>query len=100
LLIIIIIIVIIVVIVDNNTTTCSYGFEMETFEYLNLLQLHTSPSAGHHDAPGQVDRFKLNKTLQKTKKALKHRFWTNIYKGAKMFDFTGVINGKYPTASI
>lgn len=31
----------------------------------------------------------MNKSLQKTKKALKHRFWTEIYDGAKMFEFTG-----------
>ena len=71
----------------------SYGFEMETFEYLNLLQLHGFPKI--IGVLSHLDRFKLNKTLQKTKKKLKHRFWTEIYKGAKMFDFTGVINGKY-----
>lgn len=71
----------------------SYGFEMETFEYLNLLQLHGFPKV--LGITTHLDRFKLNKTLQKTKKSLKHRFWTEIYKGAKMFDFTGVINGKY-----
>jgi ribosome biogenesis protein BMS1 len=42
-----------------------------------------------------LDKFKMNKTLQNTKKALKHRFWTEIYKGAKMFEFSGVVNGKY-----
>jgi len=38
---------------------------------------------------------KNNKALKKTKKALKHRFWTEIYQGAKMFYFSGLINGKY-----
>ena len=38
---------------------------------------------------------KVGKSLQKTKSSLKHRFWTEIYDGAKVFDFTGTINGKY-----
>jgi ribosome biogenesis protein BMS1 len=71
----------------------SYGFEMETFEFLNILQLHGFPKV--LGVVTHLDKFKLNKTLQNTKKTLKHRFWTEIYKGAKMFDFTGVVNGKY-----
>jgi ribosome biogenesis protein BMS1 len=71
----------------------SYGFEMETFEYLNMLQLHGFPKVV--GVLTHLDSFRANKTLQSTKKALKHRFWTEIYKGAKMFDFSGVINGKY-----
>ena len=38
---------------------------------------------------------RTSKNLQKTKKLLKHRFWTEIYDGAKMFYFSGCINGKY-----
>ena len=71
----------------------SYGFEMETFEFLNILQLHGFPKV--LGVLTHLDKIKLNKSLQKTKKNLKHRFWTEIYKGAKMFDFTGVVNGKY-----
>jgi ribosome biogenesis protein BMS1 len=71
----------------------SYGFEMETFEFLNLLQLHGFPKVV--GVLTHMDKFKMNKTLQKTKKRLKNRFWTEIYKGAKLFDFTGVVNGKY-----
>jgi ribosome biogenesis protein BMS1 len=71
----------------------SYGFEMETFEYLNMLQLHGFPKVV--GVLSHLDSFKANKTLQSTKKSLKHRFWTEIYKGAKMFDLSGVINGKY-----
>ena len=72
----------------------SYGFEMETFEFLNQLQLHGFPKVV--GVLTHLDGFKINKSLQKTKKALKHRFWTEIYDGAKMFDMSGVINGKYP----
>ncbi len=71
----------------------SYGFEMETFEFLNLLQLHGFPKVV--GVLTHLDHLKVSKSLQKTKKDLKHRFWTEIYKGAKMFDFTGIINGKY-----
>jgi ribosome biogenesis protein BMS1 len=72
----------------------SYGFEMETFEFLNQLQLHGFPKVV--GVLTHLDGFKMNKSLQKTKKALKHRFWTEIYDGAKMFDMSGVVNGKYP----
>ena len=42
-----------------------------------------------------LDKFKNNKALKNTKKKLKHRFWTEIYQGAKLFYLTGVINGRY-----
>jgi ribosome biogenesis protein BMS1 len=71
----------------------SYGFEMDTFEFLNLLQLHGFPKV--IGILTHLDQFKVNKSLQKTKKILKHRFWTEIYKGAKIFELTGVVNGKY-----
>ena len=71
----------------------SYGIEMETFEFLNQLQLHGLPKV--IGLLTHLDKFKLNKSLQRTKKALKHRFWTEIYDGAKMFDFSGIVNGKY-----
>jgi ribosome biogenesis protein BMS1 len=60
----------------------SYGFEMETFEFLNQLQLHGFPKV--MGILTNLDKFKANKSLQATKKALKHRFWTEIYKGAKV----------------
>lgn len=71
----------------------SYGFEMETFEFLNILQLHGFPKV--LGILTHLDSFRSNKSLQAAKKAIKHRFWTEIYKGAKMFEFLGVINGKY-----
>lgn len=71
----------------------SYGFEMETFEFLNLLQLHGFPKV--MGVLTNLDKFKANKSLQTTKKTLKHRFWTEIYKGAKVFEFMGVVNNKY-----
>ena len=71
----------------------SYGFEMETFEFLNILQLHGFPKV--MGVLTHLDKFKVSKTLQNTKKKLKQRFWTEIYKGAKMFEFSGTVNGKY-----
>lgn len=70
-----------------------FGFEMETFEFLNILQVHGFPKV--FGVFTHLDQFKTAKNLQKTKKLLKHRFWTEIYDGAKMFYFSGVINGKY-----
>lgn len=47
-----------------------------------------------------LDKFKDNKRLRKTKKRLKHRFWTEIYQGAKLFYLSGLINGRYPKNEI
>ena len=71
----------------------NYGFEMDTFEFLNLLQLHGFPKVV--GVLTHLDTMKVGKSLQRTKSSLKHRFWTEIYDGAKVFDFSGVINGKY-----
>lgn len=70
-----------------------FGFEMETFEFLNVLQTHGFPKV--MGVFTHLDQFKTAKNLRKTKKLLKHRFWTEIYEGAKMFYFSGVVNGKY-----
>mmetsp|Transcript_24553 Transcript_24553/g.36613 ORF Transcript_24553/g.36613 Transcript_24553/m.36613 type:complete len:1220 (-) Transcript_24553:1727-5386(-) len=70
-----------------------YGFEMETFEFLNMLQTHGFPKV--MGVFTHLDQFKTMKNLRKTKKLLKHRFWTEIYDGAKMFYFSGCVNGKY-----
>mmetsp|Transcript_9528 Transcript_9528/g.17318 ORF Transcript_9528/g.17318 Transcript_9528/m.17318 type:complete len:1164 (+) Transcript_9528:3-3494(+) len=70
-----------------------FGFEMETFEFLNVLQTHGFPKV--MGVFTHLDQFRTTKNLRKTKKLLKHRFWTEIYQGAKMHYFSGVINGKY-----
>lgn len=41
-----------------------------------------------------LDKFKDVKKLKKTKQRLKHRFWTEIYDGAKLFYLSGLIHGK------
>ena len=82
------------------TIDASFGFEMETFEFLNVLQAHGFPKImgvlTHLDSP----KFKTNnggaKKLRKMKKKLKHRFWTEIYQGAKLFYLSGLVHGSYP----
>ncbi|XWS65677.1 hypothetical protein CRYUN_Cryun05aG0133900 [Craigia yunnanensis] len=76
----------------------SYGFEMETFEFLNILQVHGFPKV--MGVLSHLDKFKDVKKLKKTKQRLKHRFWTEIYDGAKLFYLSGLINGKYPKREI
>ncbi|KAF0686785.1 Aste57867_21448 [Aphanomyces stellatus] len=76
----------------------SFGFEMETFEFLNILQV-----AGFPKVMGiltHLDKFKNNKSLRTTKKRLKSRFWTEIYQGAKLFYFSGIVSNKYPKGEI
>ena len=36
-----------------------------------------------------LDMFKDVKKMRKTKKTLKHRFWTDVYPGAKLFYLSG-----------
>ncbi|KAF8728587.1 hypothetical protein HU200_017852 [Digitaria exilis] len=72
----------------------SYGFEMDTFEFLNIMQVHGFPKVmgvlTHLDS-----KFKDPKKLRKTKQRLKHRFWAEIKEGAKLFYLSGLDNGKY-----
>ncbi|CAM9787485.1 unnamed protein product, partial [Laminaria digitata] len=72
----------------------SFGFEMETFEFLNMLQVHGFPKV--MCVLTHLDKFDNTKTLRATKKKLKTRFWTEVYNGAKVFGMGGEINGKYP----
>ncbi|KAI7850342.1 hypothetical protein BDC45DRAFT_487971 [Circinella umbellata] len=76
----------------------SFGFEMETFEFLNILQSHGFPKV--MGVLTHLDKFRNNKALRTTKKRLKHRFWTEIYQGAKLFYLSGVINGRYPNQEV
>ncbi|RVW28270.1 Ribosome biogenesis protein BMS1-like [Vitis vinifera] len=71
---------------------------METFEFLNILQVHGFPKV--MGVLTHLDKFKDAKKLKKTKQRLKHRFWTEIYDGAKLFYLSGLIHGKYPKREI
>lgn len=79
--------------VDGN-----YGLEMETMEFLNIAQHHGMPKV--LGCATHLDLFKSQSTLKTSKKRLKHRFWTEVYLGAKLFYLSGVINGRYPDREI
>lgn len=64
----------------------------ETFEFLNVMQVHGFPRV--MGVLTHLDKFKDVKKLRKTKQRLKHRFWTEIYNGAKLFYLSGLIHGK------
>jgi ribosome biogenesis protein BMS1 len=66
----------------------SVGFEMETFEFLTILQTHGFPSV--MGVLTHLDYFKQNKNQQKAKKRMKKRFWKEVYEGAKLFYLSGI----------
>ncbi|CEP62473.1 GTPase BMS1 LALA0_S05e06436g [Lachancea lanzarotensis] len=76
----------------------NFGFEMETMEFLNLAQHHGMPRV--LGVATHLDLFKSQSTLRASKKRLKHRFWTEVYQGAKLFYLSGVVNGRYPDREI
>lgn len=76
----------------------SFGFEMETFEALSILSSHGLPKI--MAILTHLDLVKGQAALKAQKKRLKHRFWTEVYDGAKMFYLSGVLNGRYPDREI
>ncbi|ANB15681.1 GTPase BMS1 [Sugiyamaella lignohabitans] len=83
----------ILLMIDGN-----FGLEMETMEFLNILAPHGFPRI--LGVTTHLDLFKSVSTMRASKKALKHRFWTEVYQGAKLFYLSGVINGRYPDREI
>lgn len=71
----------------------SFGFEMEIFEFLNICQVHGMPKV--MGILTHLDAIKNAKTLKRRKKELKHRFWTEVYDGAKLFYLSGILHGEY-----
>lgn len=71
----------------------SFGFEMEIFEFLNLCQVHGMPRI--MGILTHLDMIKNSKALKVTKKTLKHRFWTEVYPGAKLFYLSGILHEEY-----
>lgn len=71
----------------------SFGFEVEIFEYLNICQTHGFPRI--MGVLNHLDNFKNKKKLKNVKKNLKHRFWTEVYQGAKLFYLSGMVKGDY-----
>ncbi|KAF4520335.1 hypothetical protein B566_EDAN004395 [Ephemera danica] len=71
----------------------SFGFEMEIFEFLNICQVHGMPRI--MGVLTHLDMLKNQKQLRRTKRQLKHRFWTEVYAGAKLFYLSGLVHGEY-----
>ncbi|KAI5291796.1 Glycoside hydrolase 2 (Mannanase, beta-galactosidase) [Ascosphaera aggregata] len=85
---------IVLLMIDGN-----YGFEMETMEFLNALSASGMPG-NVFGILTHLDLFKRQSSLRAAKKRLKHRFWSELYQGAKLFYLSGVINGRYPDREI
>ncbi|KAH0484893.1 MAG: hypothetical protein KVP17_003841 [Porospora cf. gigantea B] len=66
----------------------AFGFEMETFEMLNMLQVHGFPRC--IGVLSNLDKIKSQDKLTKTKNKLKKRFWQELYDGAKLFYLSGL----------
>lgn len=85
---------IVLLMIDGN-----YGFEMETMEFLNVLSASGMPG-NVFGILTHLDLFKKQEALKLQKKRLKHRFWSELYQGAKLFYLSGVANGRYPDREI
>mmetsp|Transcript_2453 Transcript_2453/g.3548 ORF Transcript_2453/g.3548 Transcript_2453/m.3548 type:complete len:667 (+) Transcript_2453:49-2049(+) len=70
-----------------------FGFEMEVFEFLNIIKTHGFPKI--IGVLNHLDKFKKMAHVKEAKKTMKHRFWTEICHGAKLFYLSGLMNGKY-----
>ena len=75
------------------TVDASFGFEMDTFECLNVLKAHGFPKV--MGVLTHLDGFRTTKQVNAVKRKMKHRFWTEICDGAKLFYLSGLINGRY-----
>uniref|UniRef100_A0A2K5KMN7 Bms1-type G domain-containing protein n=1 Tax=Cercocebus atys TaxID=9531 RepID=A0A2K5KMN7_CERAT len=64
-------------------TDGSFGFEMETFEFLNICQVHGFPKI--MGVLTYLDSFK---------------FWIEVYPGAKLFYLSGTVHGEYQNQEI
>lgn len=71
----------------------SFGFEMEIFEFLNICQVHGMPKI--MGILTHLDTIKNVTTLRRRKKELKHRFWTEVFDGAKLFYLSGILHDEY-----
>ena len=85
---------IVLLMIDGN-----FGFEMETMEFLNILSASGMPG-NVFGILTHLDLFRNPSTLRDAKKRLKHRFWSELYQGAKLFYLSGVINGRYPDREV
>ncbi|RZC56015.1 hypothetical protein C5167_014866 [Papaver somniferum] len=71
----------------------SYGFEAETFEFLNLLQAHGLPKV--MGVLTHLDEFEDETKLNDTKERLQDLFRTEIYQGAVTYNLSGLQHDLY-----
>ena len=85
---------IVLLMIDGN-----FGFEMETMEFLSVLT-STGMPGNVFGILTHLDLFRKQEAVKAQKKRLKHRFWGELYQGAKLFYLSGVINGRYPDREV
>ena len=71
----------------------SFGFEMETFEFLSMAQVHGMPRI--MGIITHLDLLKTNKSLRCRKNMLRHRFWNEVATGAKILTLAPIHHGIY-----
>ena len=71
----------------------SIGFEMQTFEFLTIMQAHNFPKC--IGVVTHLDYYKENKQKRKIKKMLAKRFEKEVTKKTKLFFMQGLKNDKY-----
>lgn len=76
----------------------SYSFEMETFEFLSIAQIHGMPKMC--GVVTHLDLLKTGKVLKKRRKFLRHRFWHEVAAGAKVMCFAPMIRGLYRPSDV
>ncbi|KAI3878790.1 hypothetical protein MKX03_022884, partial [Papaver bracteatum] len=76
----------VILLIDAN-----YGFEMETFEFLNLLQVHGMPKV--MGVLTYLDELKDSETRTITKQRLMDKFKNNIHEKARLFCLSGLRHG-------
>lgn len=66
----------------------SFGFEMETFEFLNIAAAHGMPKV--MSVLTHLDDIRDGKQVRRAKKSFKDRIWAELYDGAKVFYLSGI----------
>ncbi|MCL7038252.1 hypothetical protein MKW94_005080, partial [Papaver nudicaule] len=69
------------------------GFEMETFEFVNILRVHGMPKV--MGVLTSIDLCENVEKLSRTKEYLMNHFWTEIHEGAILFCLSGLDHGMY-----
>lgn len=76
----------------------SYGIELETLEFLNILYTHGLPKV--LGVVTHLDKFKDSKSIRKRKKKLNKRYSEELVEGSKLFFLSGIQNNRYNKTEI